>query len=131
MAKRAGKPREILCYLCGHRFEVSEKAMSTTCPKCHKAIKVEDLVVKTYVPVNDLQTCGKIRVTKRGRVAAKRVQCGGRILIEGTIEGEVSTEEGVRVSAKGSWRGRSLRSATLEVVDGAQLEGFVEVPRES
>ena len=73
---RAKPKRFIRCYLCGFAQEVSSRTMSTTCPECHKAIKVEDVVIKTYLPVNDLQTCGKIKITKRGRVAARRIQSG-------------------------------------------------------
>ena len=59
--------------------------MSTTCPGCTKAIKVEDVVVKSYTPVNNLQTCGMIKITKRGRVAARRIQCGDGIICDGAI----------------------------------------------
>ena len=71
MAKQAAR-RDIRCYLCGHRFEVSTRTMSVPCPSCHKALKVEDITVKNYLPVNDLQTCGRITITKTGRVVAKR-----------------------------------------------------------
>jgi hypothetical protein len=81
MAKtRKGVKRTIRCYLCGHGFEVSSRAMSTTCPSCHKAIKIEDLIVKSYVPVNQVQTCGQIKVTKRGRIVARTVQSGDGIV---------------------------------------------------
>ena len=42
-AKPAAR-RSIRCYLCGRRSEVSARTMSTTCPGCNKAIKVEDVV---------------------------------------------------------------------------------------
>jgi hypothetical protein len=129
MAKaKPGARRTIRCYLCGHHFEVSSRAMSTTCPGCHKAIKVENVVVKSYVPVNDLQTCGHIKVTRRGRIAAKNIQSGDGISCEGSIEGTVTTDGPVELGPKSTWKGKSLQSRTLEVSDGASLAGYVQVP---
>jgi cytoskeletal protein CcmA (bactofilin family) len=102
--------------------------MSTTCPGCTRAIKVEDLVVKSYTPVNDLQTCGKIKITKRGRVAAKRIQCGDGIDCDGVMEGSVETDGDVRLGPKASWKGRTLQSRSLAIADGAKLLGAVTVP---
>jgi hypothetical protein len=85
-AKPKPKPRPkeapkrfVRCYFCGRDQEVSPRALSASCPGCHKAIRIEDLNVNTYVPVNDLQTCGSITVTKKGRIAAKRIQSGGDV----------------------------------------------------
>jgi hypothetical protein len=126
-AKKAAT-KMIRCYLCGHRMEVSARTMSTTCPGCHKAIKVEDVVIKSYLPVNDLQTCGHLKITRRGRVAAKRIQSGEGIDCEGTIEGNVETESTVNMGAKSSWKGTMLKSSTLVIKDGATLTGGVRVP---
>ena len=126
-AKKAAR-REIRCYFCGQRIDVSARTMSTTCTRCNKAIQVEDVVVKTYVPVNDLQTCGSIRITKRGRVAAKNIQCGEGVLCEGSIEGSIETDGDVRLNAKSSWKGKRLASRALRVEDGAMLNGHVSVP---
>ncbi len=123
---RKSTVRHIHCYFCGHALEVSSRAMSTTCSGCHKAIKVEDLVVKSYVPVNDLQTCGKIRVTRRGRVAAKNIQSGDGLLLEGTIEGSVTADGLVKLGPKSTWKGKKLTSEALTIADGATLDGHVQ-----
>ncbi|MFK7960366.1 MAG: polymer-forming cytoskeletal protein [Phycisphaerales bacterium] len=128
LKRKSTGPRGIHCYKCGHEFEVSAKTMSTTCPNCNKAIQVEDIVVKSYVPVNDLQTCGSISVTRRGRIAAKNIQGGSGVKIEGTIEGSVESHAEVSLGAKASWKGNLLRCATLEIKDGASIEGRIEVP---
>jgi Zn finger protein HypA/HybF involved in hydrogenase expression len=120
----------IRCYLCGQRFEVSAKTMSTTCTACHKAIKVEDVQIKSYLPVNDLQTCGHIKVTKRGRVAAKRIQSGRGIECEGTLEGSIEADGSVHLGSKAAWKGALLQSGSLKVDDGATLVGHVSVPWE-
>ena len=127
MAKAAAT-RTVRCYICGHRLRVSLRTLSTACPGCNKAIKVEDVVVKSYTPVFALQTCGKIRITKRGRVAAKRIQSGDGIICEGVIEGDVETDGQVRLGPKSSWKGSSLQSRSLAIVAGAKLLGVVTVP---
>jgi len=127
---RSSPRRQVRCYLCGHSVEVSAKTLSTTCPSCHKAIKVEDVVIKNYLPVNDVQTCGRITVTKRGRVAARRIQSGDGVECEGTIEGSIETPGPVQLGPKASWKGNELASRTLEVKEGAVLNGRINVPFE-
>jgi cytoskeletal protein CcmA (bactofilin family) len=102
--------------------------MSTTCPGCHKAIKIEDLVIKSYIPVVDLQTCGSIRIAKRGRVAAQRIQCGDDIVCEGAMEGSIETDGVVHMGPKAFWRGKTLQSRALKIAAGAKLMGVVTVP---
>jgi len=125
---KAGIKRDIRCYLCGHRLTVSARAMSTTCPGCHKAIKIEDVIVKTYIPVVDLQTCGRIKITKRGRVAARRIQSGDGIECDGIMEGAVETDGDVHFGPKSSWKGSTLLSQSIEIAAGAKLIGIVTVP---
>ena len=120
--------RTVRCYLCAHRWEVSARTMSTICPGCNKAIKVEDVLVKSYLPVNDLQTCGSIKVARRGRVAARNIQSGGDIECEGSIEGIVETDGDVKLGPKSSWKGKSLQSRSLAIDLGAKLNGVVTVP---
>lgn len=127
MARETAK-RTVRCYLCGTAQQVSAQTMSTTCPGCNKAIKVEDVVVKSYVPVTELQTCGAIRITKRGRVAAKRIQCGGGVFCEGSMEGVVETDGPVELGPNASWKGKSLQSRSLLIAPGAKLMGVVSVP---
>ncbi len=133
MAKAKGKKKTaarqlVRCYLSGHRFAVSTRTTSTSCPGCQKAILDEDVVVKSYVPVNDLQTCGLIKITKRGRVAAKRIQSGAGIVCEGAMEGTIETDGEVQLGPKASWKGKLLQSRALAVADGAKLLGIVTVP---
>lgn len=116
------------CYLCGHVSEVSHKALSSTCPKCHKAIKIEDLVVKNYLPVNDVQTCGTITITKKGRIAAKRIQAGDGVVCDGAVEGKIETAGPIQMGSHSSWKGSELFGSSLKVDEGATLHGYVAVP---
>ena len=120
--------RDIRCYFCGHTFQVSQKTMSVPCPHCNKALKVEDIAVKTYLPVNDLQTCGKISIAKNGRVVAKLIRAGDGIECEGTLEGAIETDGQIQLGPKASWKGKSLFGTKLEIADGAKLVGHVKVP---
>ena len=108
-------------------MKVSDRAMSTTCPVCHKAIKVEDVTVKSYVPVNDLQTCGSVHVTRRGRVAARTIQVGAGLECEGTIEASIECAGEVSIGPKATWKGPMLRARVLHLRDGASLDGYVDV----
>ncbi len=125
---KAGTRKNILCYLCGQELEVSARTMSTTCPGCNKAIKVEDLLVKSYLPVNDLKTCGMIKITKRGRVAAKIIQSGDGIDCEGALEGDVETDGHVRLGPKASWKGKVLRCGSIDIAVGATMIGELKTP---
>ena len=125
---KASAKREVRCYLCGYRFQVSTRTMSTTCPGCNRPIKVEDVIVKSYLPVNDLQTCGKIKIARRGRVVAKRIQSGDGIECLGTLEGAVETDGDMTLGPKAAWKGASLQSRRLLMADGATLDGVVRVP---
>ncbi len=125
---RAGTRRSIRCYLCGHVQDVSARTMSTTCPGCNRAIKVENVTVKSYLPVNDLQTCGEVTITKRGRVVAKRIQSGEGISCEGAMEGTVETDGPIELGAKSSWKGQRLVGHSLVIQDGATLLGRVTIP---
>jgi len=120
--------RDISCYHCGHAHEVSERTMSTTCPQCNKAIKVEDVVVKSYVPVINLQTCGTISITRRGRVAATRLQASEGVFCEGAVEGSIESGGPTELGAKAVWKGKYLYSPSLTIEDGAQVQGNITVP---
>jgi hypothetical protein len=120
--------RHIRCYLCGHHFDVSGMTMSVPCPRCNKALKVEDVHVKTYVPVNDLQTCGRITVAKNGRVVAKVIRAGAGIECDGTLEGAIEADNHVTLTGKSTWKGKTLQAPSLVIDEGAKLLGHVRVP---
>ena len=120
--------REIRCYFCGHRFGVSTRTMSVPCPHCNKALKVEDITVKSYLPVNDLQTCGRITIAKNGRVVAKVIRSGDGIDCEGTLEGALETDGPITLGDKASWKGKSLMCKSIAIAEGAKLVGYMKIP---
>lgn len=117
MAKAAG-PRLVECYLCGHRFEVGARTMSTSCPNCNKPVIVEDVVVKGYKPVKRLQTCGRLIIRRGGRVVADRIEAHDGIECNGALHGEAFSGGPVMLGAKSEWKG-NCRAPVLRIKKGA------------
>ncbi len=105
--------------------------MSTSCPGCHKPVVIEDQVVKTYLPVNNIETCGHLTVKKGARaVAQKRVVALKGMAIEGTVECKEAMCAGhVVLGKKAEWKG-DLRCYSIEIAEGAKFRGKLIVPDE-
>ena len=130
MAKAASQ-RTIQCYHCRHRFEVSSKAMSITCPKCAKPLVIEDVVIKTAHNVRKIQTCGKLIVEKKGRVVAQSVEAQGGVEVEGDLEAKVQSGGPVRIGAKAQWKG-DCSAPSLAIELGGRIEkGYFVVPEDA
>jgi cytoskeletal protein CcmA (bactofilin family) len=102
--------------------------MSAPCPKCHKPLIVEDVVVKAYKPVKLLQTCGMLIVRKGGRVAATQVEAHAGVMCDGAIHASVVSGGPVVIGAKAEWKG-DLRAPSLQIRPGARLlGGYFQIP---
>jgi hypothetical protein len=121
MAKASG-PKTIFCYHCGHRLEVSFRTKSTPCPGCYKSLLVEDIVVKSYRGVINLETCGKLIVRKKGHaVAQNRIVAQEGIELDGRLRCiEALTGGEVWLSKRSEWKG-DLKAGTLVVEEGAVI----------
>lgn len=119
MAKKTVK-RTVQCYHCEHRFDVSAKAMTVSCPKCSKPLMVEDVVVKTAHAVRKLQTCGKVVVQRRGRVIADLVVGQEGIEVIGVLEAKVARGGSVKITSKALWRG-DCHASSVSVEEGAKV----------
>jgi cytoskeletal protein CcmA (bactofilin family) len=122
MAKRG--PHVVQCYHCQHRFEVGGKAQSTSCPRCHKPLIVEDVIVKQLRVVSKLQTTGKLVIQKKGRVIAKSVVTANEgIQVVGNLDAnEVLSGGPVVIGPRATWKG-SLTAPSIEVKPGAKVLG--------
>lgn len=130
MARKTA-PRTVQCYLCGHRFEVGPRAMTTSCPACFKPLRVDDVVVKTLEQVRKLQTCGRIVVQRRGRVCAQFVQAQEGVEVDGVMEAKVVSRGPVRIGPKATWKG-DCRAPTLSVESGGTIVGgYFEIAGDS
>ncbi len=121
MAKHLG-PRTVECYLCRHHFEVGGRAMSVSCPKCHKPVIVEDVVVKNYKPVKTIQTCGRLIIQRNGRVSAKTVEAHLGIEVTGALHANALSGGPVVIGAKAEWKG-DCRAPSLSMKRGARVIG--------
>src|SRR3954470_6666743 len=124
-------PRPVQCYHCRHRFEVSPQTMSTSCPKCSKALVVEDVTIKVAYSVRKIQTCGRLVVEKKGRVIAHTILAQGGVEVEGVLEGNVMSGGTVKVGAKAQWKG-DCAAPSLVVELGARIDrGYFVIPDNS
>lgn len=118
----ASRSRTVCCYHCGSDLEVSAKTQSTNCPSCNERVIVEDLTVKVIMPVSEIQTCGRIVVTKRGSVKARLVQAVGGLEVLGRLEADDVVSGGpVFIAASARWRA-ACRAPSLTIEDGARIE---------
>lgn len=129
MAKAVG-PKTVQCYHCRHRFEVSGRAQSTSCPSCNKPLIVEDIVVdKLRAGLIELRTCGSITIKKRGRLMSERVEAHGGIVCEGIIDArQVISGKTVHLGPKSTYRG-DLKAPAVIMEKGAKVHASLfEVP---
>lgn len=118
----ASAPRTVQCYHCTHRFDVPGIAQSTSCPKCHKALIVGDVIVKGLKgPLREVRTCGRVEVGTKGRVIADLIEAHGGIDCLGVIEAKrVICGGAMTLGAKAQVRGQ-ISAPSLEVRLGARI----------
>lgn len=121
MARRS-VTRSIRCYHCGHRFGVSGKTESTQCAACNRRVVVGDIVVKSLLPVATVQTCGRIRVMRKGSVIAQTVHAGDGLEVEGSLEGDVVCGGAVTIGRHARWRG-DCAAPSVSIASGARIAG--------
>lgn len=130
MARHAG-PHQVQCYNCRHRFEVSARAQSTSCPGCNRPLYVADIEVKPGKingPSKEVRTCGKIIVHKRARMMADTIEAHGGIECHGVIDARhVIAGRPVILGSKARYKG-DLQAPALIIESGAQVFGVLAVP---
>jgi hypothetical protein len=120
--------RRVQCYHCHHRFDVSAQAKTSSCPKCHKGLMVEDVIVKSLEAVRKIQTCGKVHVQKKGRVIAQLVEAQEGVFVEGVLDANVISGGLVRIGAKATWKG-DCRAPSIAIEGGCVItSGYFVVP---
>jgi len=120
--------KTVECYHCRHDFNVSGRAMSTSCPGCNKPVIVQDVIVKGLTTTRKLQTCGRVIIKPRGRVIAGLIEAQEGVEVLGVLNGNVTSAGPVVIGPKARWKG-DCRAPTLKVKLGARIEsGFFEIP---
>ncbi len=120
-APKATGPREVRCYHCGHRFEVSARAMTGSCPKCYGKLMLEDVVITNTQSYKRLQTCGKIIIQARGRVIADLVDAADGIEVTGKLEAKAYRGGPVSIGPKALWKG-DCAAPSLTIEPGGKIE---------
>jgi cytoskeletal protein CcmA (bactofilin family)/predicted RNA-binding Zn-ribbon protein involved in translation (DUF1610 family) len=93
------KVREICCFSCGHKQQVSTAAQSSQCPHCSSYIDLRDF--KIAGPFGrSIQTQGDVLITSKGDITSSKIACGSAI-IEGKLRGNLSCTGEVRVRFHG------------------------------
>jgi Polymer-forming cytoskeletal len=124
--------RSVVCYHCGHRFEVAPKASVLTCSGCYRRVNVQDVRLTREVNTEAIQTAGRIWIGPRARVIAGVIEGGAGVDIEGIVQGEVRSGHRVTIGPAAWFRGR-CSTPVLHVSPGAAVEGagfHVGIPRE-
>ena len=119
---RPGASRQVRCYHCSEPIEVSETALSLSCPCCCKRIVIQDLVVSGIYAGTKVQTCGRVVVERKGELSAAYVQASGGVFVDGSIKANVRSLGPVVIGAKARWRG-DCEAPKIEIEPGAVVEG--------
>jgi cytoskeletal protein CcmA (bactofilin family) len=128
MAKKPASPRSVRCYHCGHRFDVSARAMTGSCPKCYAKLMLDDIVIKNTQSYRKLQTCGRLVVEARGRVIADLVEAEEGVQVVGKLEAKAYRGGPVTIGAKAIWKG-DCEAPSLVIEFGAQvIGGYFVIP---
>src|SRR5580698_4615601 len=78
----------IRCPHCRRAQQASLRAITLTCKFCHKALKVESLVIRQYQARRVIETCSCLTVEKQGNVFSDRILCGS-LIARGRIRGDI------------------------------------------
>jgi hypothetical protein len=133
MARAPGPQIEVICYHCGTVIETSARTKSTSCPGCHKPVLVEDIVIKSYIGLTNIETCGRLIVQRRGcAVAQNRIVAHGGIEVKGRVQCVQALTAGQTLLTKqAEWTG-NLNAQSLIVEQGAVINsGHFKVPEMS
>jgi len=115
----------IVCLYCVKPQEVSRRAKSVTCRYCYKALRIEDLPIKTYEARRAIEVVGVVTIEKKGHVVADRIVCNG-LIVRGKAKGHVTSRGPVLIGPDAELKG-DVTAPTLAVGAGAILEGTYHI----
>jgi hypothetical protein len=103
--KSSADTQQIVCYHCATVQSVSRRAQTLTCRKCHKALQIGDLKIKSYEAKRRVETTGEVLIDRRGQIVAEAVVCSDLV-----VRGQVKAKNGIIV------RGTALIGAEASVI---------------
>ncbi len=97
---------------------------STVCPGCNRRLIVEDIVIRSYTAVVNIETCGRLIIRRGGHaVAQKRVVALAGIEMDGKLQcRQAITARHARIGPNAEWKG-DLQAGSLDVKPGAVIHG--------
>ncbi len=129
------KIRDVACFSCGTRQQVSSEAQSTSCSQCGSYLDLRDF--KIAGPFGrSIQTQGDVLITSKGDVAGARIACASAV-VEGKMKGTLVCTGTAKIRVSGKFLGaveahRLLIEKKYEVefvraikVQGAEINGKV------
>jgi cytoskeletal protein CcmA (bactofilin family)/predicted RNA-binding Zn-ribbon protein involved in translation (DUF1610 family) len=97
------KIRDVTCFSCQARQQVSREAQSTSCPQCGSYLDLRDFKISGPFG-RSIQTQGDVIISPKGDVAGARIACGSAI-VEGKVKGTIFCTGTVRVKLNGKYLG--------------------------
>ncbi len=95
--------REIVCFSCRGKHEVSSDAQSSLCPQCGSYIDIRDFRIAGPF-ARSIQTQGLLHLTSKADVASHRILCG-RARVEGRFRGRILCTGEATVEIDGHYEG--------------------------
>ena len=118
------KIRDICCFSCGHRQQVSSAAQSSICPQCSSYVDLRDF--KIAGPFGrSIQTQGEVALSAKADVTSAKIACGSA-LIEGRLRGLLVCTGAARVKLQGKFLG-NIEAHHLIIEKKANVEFVREV----
>ena len=122
------KIRDICCFSCGHRQQVSSAAQSSICPQCSSYVDLRDF--KIAGPFGrSIQTQGEVVLSSKADVTSAKIACGAAI-IEGRLRGVLVCTGEARVKLQGQFSG-TIEANRLVIDKKANVEFVREVKAQS
>jgi cytoskeletal protein CcmA (bactofilin family) len=115
--------RVVYCSSCGHRFEISRKAFSATCPGCTQPMRFKDLTLSKTIE-GRIDTMGHIEIAPTSHMTGE-LACG-ELTSQGKFDGSATVYGAVALSKKSRFVGE-LRGKSLTVEAGAELRGKASI----
>ena len=117
--------QRVVCIHCGYINEISRRAVSVTCARCRKALRLEEVRIKDYQARRVIETCATVTVERKGDLRAEKILCAGAVL-RGKTRGEVISSGPVLIGPEAEVLG-GVTAPSVAIPAGAILEGFYRI----
>ncbi len=113
------KIRDVICFGCGAKQQISSEVQSTSCPQCGSYIDLREFRIAGPFG-RSIQTQGEVIITSKADVASSRIACGSA-LVEGKFKGFLLCTGLARLKLHGKFLG-SINAEKLLVEKRSEIE---------